>query len=145
MTHLFLPSRFPGDRIKTERLRLGYKTQGHAADKFGVTRETWSRYESGKYEMGKEVYQRFIEAGADPDFLTTGIAREIFEASISQAGLPAHMQVGQAGREAALLRHWRFLPEPLQEQVSKLAETLANLYFHSPHAKTSGESDQVRI
>jgi len=41
------------------------------------------------------------------------------------------MQPGQAGREAALLRHWRALPEPLQDQVSDLAETLANLYLRA--------------
>ena len=35
------------------------------------------------------------------------------------------------GRQAALLRHWRALPEPLQEKVSDLAETLVNLYLRT--------------
>lgn len=65
-------SRFPGDRVKSERLRIGIKSQGQAAELFGVKRETWSRYETGKIEMGQDVFRRFVSAGADSDFITTG-------------------------------------------------------------------------
>ncbi|HDT5887841.1 helix-turn-helix domain-containing protein [Aeromonas dhakensis] len=78
-------NRFPGHRIKEERVRLGIKSQSVAATRFGVERETWSRYETGKIEMGREVFQRFVDAGADPDYIVTGIRREVFEASIKKA------------------------------------------------------------
>jgi transcriptional regulator with XRE-family HTH domain len=66
-------SRFPGDRIKAERLRLGITSQAKAAERFGVERETWSRYETGKLEMGRDVYRRFLDAGADPGFILSGL------------------------------------------------------------------------
>lgn len=75
--------RFPGDRIKLERQRLK-KTQQEIADICGVSRETWSRYEAGKLEMGKDVYKKFIDANADADFLVTGIAKDVYEAMISK-------------------------------------------------------------
>ena len=118
------PNRLPGERIKIERLRLGIDTQVLAATKFGVKRETWSRYESGKLEMGKEVFRRFIKAGADADYLFTGIAKAVFEVP-AEKSMPLHMQSDVKGREAALLRHWSFLPEPLQAQVSDLVEAIA--------------------
>lgn len=65
--------RFPGDRIKEERIRLGFKSQAQAAERFGVTRETWSRYETDKLEMGQDVFSRFIDAGADAGYIVTGL------------------------------------------------------------------------
>ncbi|OIP06957.1 MAG: hypothetical protein AUK53_11795 [Betaproteobacteria bacterium CG2_30_59_46] len=68
-------NRFPGDRIKEERLRLGIKSQAAAAAKFGVERETWSRYETGKIEMGRDVFRHFVDAGADAGYIATGVRR----------------------------------------------------------------------
>jgi len=119
-------SRFPGERVKSERLRLGFKSQAQAAKTFGVERETWSRYETNKLEMGQEVFRRFVEAGADPDYIVTGHTRAEFE-KIDAGHLPAHMQNGAAGREAALLRHYRSLPEPMQNILEDTAENFATL------------------
>lgn len=86
--------RFPGERVKLERLRLK-KTQSEMAALCGVSRETWSRYESDKLEIGPKAFALFVEAGADSDFLTSGISREVFEAAIAKGGMPtAHAQPG---------------------------------------------------
>ena len=116
-----------GERIRVERKRLGL-SQAEAGQICGVARETWGKYERGVFEMGAAAFRAFVGAGADADFITTGHRAASFEA-IAAHHRPAHMQPGLAGREAALLRHWRALPEPLQDQVSDLAETLANLYL----------------
>ncbi len=63
--------RFPGDRIKAERKRL-VKTQAQISALCGVERETWSRYESDKLEIGNDVFRKFVAAGADADYLMTG-------------------------------------------------------------------------
>jgi len=68
--------RFPGARIREERLRLGFKTQAAAAARFGVKRETWSRYETGKLEMGRAICERFVNAGADFGYIVTGIREQ---------------------------------------------------------------------
>jgi transcriptional regulator with XRE-family HTH domain len=118
-----------GECIRIERKRLGL-SQAEAGQICGVARETWGKYERGVFEMGAAAFRAFVAAGADADFITTGHRTVSFESAAAQS-TPAHMQPGQAGREAALLRHWRALPEPLQEQVSDLAETLANLYLRA--------------
>lgn len=117
-----------GERIRIERKRLGL-SQAEAGRLCGVARETWGKYERGVFEMGGAAFRAFIAAGADADFITTGHRTATFEAIAAQH-MPAHMQPDQAGREAALLRHWRALPEPLQAQVSNLAETLVNLHLY---------------
>jgi len=111
-----------GARIKEERLRLGIKSQANAATRFGVERETWSRYETGKMEMGREVFQRFIEAGADPDYITTGFRREEFEASIKKADespLVSNEEV-MAGLFAALDKKSQVLVLPLVRRLREL-------------------------
>ena len=115
-----------GERIRTERKRLGL-SQADAGSVCGVTRETWGKYERGVFEMGAAAFRAFVSAGADADYITTGMRSAEFERGINQP--PAHMQSGKTGREAALLRHWNALPEALQQQVSDMAETLANLYL----------------
>jgi len=119
-------NRFPGDRVKSERLRLGFKSQAQAAKRFGVERETWSRYETNKLEMGQDVFRRFVEAGADVDYIVTGHTSTEFE-KIAAEHLPAHMQNGAEGRESALLRNYRSLPEPMQNILEDTAENFAAL------------------
>lgn len=119
----------PHERVRAERKRLGL-TQAEAAQVCGVARETWGKYERGVFELGGAAFRAFVNAGADADYITTGHSISEFE-KIAAQHAPAHMQPSQAGREAALLRHWRALPESLQEQVSDLAETLANLYLRA--------------
>lgn len=57
--------------LKEERKRLGL-TQVKAAELARVSRETWSRYESGKLMPGAEVLTAITAAGADARYILTG-------------------------------------------------------------------------
>ena len=63
-------------RIKEERKRLKL-TQAEAGALAGVTRESWSRYESGALAPGLEVMKAFAIAGADVHYILTGRYSEI--------------------------------------------------------------------
>lgn len=62
----------PFVRLKEERKRLKL-TQAAAGAVAGVTRETWSRYESGALSPGMEALEAFALAGADVQFVLTGV------------------------------------------------------------------------
>lgn len=113
--------------------QLGVPTDKEAAELLGLSDKALNaRKRRGVFPDEKllALIAKRPELKLDFDFITTGHSAASFEA-IAAHHRPAHMQPGLAGREAALLRHWRALPEPLQEQVSDLAETLANLYLRT--------------
>jgi len=58
-------------RLKDERKRLGLK-QTEMSALAGVSRETWSRYESGGIGPGVEVLVAIAAAGADVQYVLTG-------------------------------------------------------------------------
>ena len=60
-----------GNRLKEERKKLGL-TQAQAAEKCGVVREMWGKYESGQFWPNCEVIFSFISLGADVSFLFAG-------------------------------------------------------------------------
>lgn len=66
MTQTTLPS-----RLKEERKKLAL-TQQEIASKVSVTRETWSRYESGKIQPGSAVIVELVKLGVDTNYLITG-------------------------------------------------------------------------
>jgi transcriptional regulator with XRE-family HTH domain len=59
-------------RLKEERKRLGLN-QADAAEKCGIKRETWSRYETGALTPGMEVMAAIALAGADVQYILTGV------------------------------------------------------------------------
>lgn len=59
------------ERLKAARKNLGLN-QAQAAEKCGVTRDTWSRYERGLVSPGMEVLAAFAAAGADMQYILTG-------------------------------------------------------------------------
>ncbi|EOZ4918031.1 helix-turn-helix domain-containing protein [Pseudomonas aeruginosa] len=92
------------ERLRQERKRLSL-TQAQAAQKAAVTRETWSRYETGALLPGMEVLAALANAGADVHYILTG----------QRQGVPA--------------------PAPAQEQEAPLApdeRILLDNYRHSP-------------
>ncbi|MGE4504058.1 MAG: helix-turn-helix domain-containing protein [Desulfovibrionaceae bacterium] len=97
------------DRIAAERNRLGL-TQAQAAESCGVTRAMWGRYEKGKASMGMEVLIRFSDAGADPNFIVTGLRAE-----------PSDL----APHEAELLDNFRASSEEAQRCIGTTAALLA--------------------
>lgn len=64
-----------GERLRQERQRLGL-SQAQAAEKTGVTREMWGRYERGAVQVNGHVLAQFIEMGASESFLRRGISRQ---------------------------------------------------------------------
>ncbi len=72
------------DRIREERKRLGL-SQAQAAHLCGVVRETWGKYERGVFELGGAALRAFVDAGADADYVVTGLRSQAFEASIKKA------------------------------------------------------------
>ncbi|MCX7067309.1 MAG: helix-turn-helix domain-containing protein [Methylococcales bacterium] len=59
------------ERLKNARKELGLN-QAQVAEICGVSRETWSRYESGKLSPGMEVLAAMATAGADVNYILTG-------------------------------------------------------------------------
>lgn len=117
-------------RLKSQ---LKMERDQEVAEVLGLTKSAFSERKKRGSFPEKEVLalaQKRPDLGLDLDFIFTGTSASSFEAVAVQHA-PAHMQPGQDGREAALLRHWRALPEELQAQVSDLAETLANLYLRA--------------
>jgi len=60
-----------GKRLQEERKRLGL-TQQEIADKAGVRREMWSRYERGAAAPGAAVFRVLAELGMDQLYILTG-------------------------------------------------------------------------
>ncbi|MFL1449194.1 helix-turn-helix domain-containing protein [Pseudomonas tritici] len=58
-------------RLKSERKRLAL-TQAEMAERCGISREIWCRYEQGKGLPGSEVLQAFLTAGGDVNFVLSG-------------------------------------------------------------------------
>lgn len=60
-----------GIRLKEERERLGLSQQ-EAADKIGIRREMWGRYERGQASPGGDALTAFQLAGGDLIYVLTG-------------------------------------------------------------------------
>ncbi|MDO9177459.1 MAG: helix-turn-helix transcriptional regulator [Agitococcus sp.] len=60
-----------GGRLKTERMRLGFK-QNDFADKVGVTVQSQIRYESDKSSPDADYLEKVLALGGDVIFLLTG-------------------------------------------------------------------------
>jgi len=61
------------ERLKTARKDLGLN-QAEAAELCGVSREMWGKYERGIAVPGGEVLFAFAAAGADVQYILTGIS-----------------------------------------------------------------------
>ena len=59
-------------RVKSERIKLSLN-QAQAGDLCGVSREMWGKYERGDAVPGGEVLFAFAAAGADIQYILTGI------------------------------------------------------------------------
>lgn len=64
------------ERLKAERKRLGLNQAG-AAEQCGVSREIWGRYERGLAVPGGEVLFSFANAGADVQYILTGVRSSV--------------------------------------------------------------------
>ena len=83
-----------GFRIVEERKKLGL-TQEKVAEKCGVSRKQWIRYEKDEQKLDGEVLKRFIALGADGAYILGGVRggteheRKQFNAMLNTANLVA--------------------------------------------------------
>ncbi|MFZ1327029.1 MAG: helix-turn-helix transcriptional regulator [Candidatus Contendobacter sp.] len=95
-------------RIREERERLNL-SQAQIAEKCGVSREIWGRYERGQAVPGGEVLFALAMAGADVQYIITG--------QRSNAALPQ--------REAALLDNYRHTDDRGKRVIEQTAFVVA--------------------
>lgn len=95
-------------RLREERERLGL-SQAEMAEKCGVSREIWGKYERGRAVPGGEVLFAFAQAGADILYVITG----------TRAGGPLPR------REVALVENYRQSDERGKRLIEQLASAAA--------------------
>ncbi|KAA6195493.1 helix-turn-helix transcriptional regulator [Pseudomonas lactis] len=127
---IFVTDRSPFLRLKEERKRLKL-TQAAAGAVAGVTRETWSRYEAGAVAPGMEALEAFALAGADVQYVLTGL----------RGSLPP------STRERLFLDQFRRSPEERQDEALRVllgaqAPTSAQHTFQSVGQYIHGSVNQ---
>ena len=92
------------ERIKSERIRLGLK-QAEASELCGVSRVMWGKYERAEAVPGGQVLLSFAAAGADVQYILTGI-RSATAINPEVIACPTLTR-----REAALLDNYRHIAD----------------------------------
>ena len=87
--------------LKEERKRLNL-TQAEVASIVGVNRETWSRYESNKLMPGTEVLAAIAAAGADVQYILTGVRGSVALTPDEKLLLERYRSAARAGKDAIL-------------------------------------------
>lgn len=87
--------------LKEERKRLNL-TQAEVASIVGVNRETWSRYESNKLMPGTEVLAAIAAAGADVQYILTGVRGSVALTPDEKLLLERYRSAAKAGKDAIL-------------------------------------------
>lgn len=118
--------------LKEERKRLNL-TQAEVALSAGVSRETWSRYESNKLMPGTEVLAAIAVTGFDVQYLLTGIRSSAALAPDEKLLLERYRSATKAGKEAIL---GAALGQKVFEQkysggVGQVVESIKSDVFHS--------------
>lgn len=89
------------DRLKETRKNMGL-SQAAIAEICGVKRETWSRYESGSMSPGMEVLTAIAVAGADVQYILTGVRSSVALVPDERLLLERYRTSPQELRDAAL-------------------------------------------
>lgn len=117
------------ERIKEERKRLRL-TQQQVANSASVTRETWSRYESGKISPGTDVWIALAKAGADINYIITGeriiieAFDEILSDSVAENQGSYDVDLKLTKRELALISYFRKVNEETKQSIENVAKLL---------------------
>ncbi|RAX07648.1 helix-turn-helix domain-containing protein [Photorhabdus bodei] len=113
-------------RLKKERKRLSLK-QDEAAQMCGVSREMWSKYERGVAVPGGDVWVAFALAGANVQFILTGISSS---------------NVVLSPDESELVQYYRQAPLALKvAAVAALQSGLSNV--SSTKQKITGNGNRI--
>lgn len=122
-------------RLAQERKRLGL-TQRDAAERCGVRREMWGRYERGDAQPTVSVLEHFCALGASPDMLLKGALPESSPVAV----------LDEIAAQLGLSNHWQAL-EPIGERLEQeRKEELLEMYGQARRAHSGGVrgSDMVR-
>lgn len=90
-----------GDFLKNERKRLRLN-QAEVAEKCGVSREIWGRYERGLTAPGGEVLHAFAQLGADMQYVFTGVRSSLSLTAMERLFLDKLRQSTSAQQDNAL-------------------------------------------
>lgn len=104
-------------RLKEERKRLGMSQQS-AAETCDVSREMWGKYERGQSVPGGEVLFAFAAAGADVQYILTGVRTGTAEPQARFALTP---------RKQKLLDLIEMLDEKGQEEIQEELEKIKRM------------------
>lgn len=102
-----------GERLKEERVRLGYN-QGDFAAIAGVAKTSQFNYEKGERSPDAAYLAAIAEKGADVLYIVTGERKPLPTDSINAA-------------EADLLKHYRQLPHEDQSHTQRMVTALAEM------------------
>lgn len=91
-----------GARLEDERKRIGFKTQKASGDACGVSREMWGKYERGTALPGGDVFLAFATAGADVQYILTGVRSSNALAADEELLLERYRNSPQVIKSAAL-------------------------------------------
>lgn len=104
-------------RIKEERKRLGL-TQQQAAERCGIRRQQWIRYEKGTSEFDGEPLRKFGEAGARVAYILTGES--------SNVRLIGQFQEQPSSQTKELLALFNGMPPERQKLLLETAKVFAS-------------------
>jgi transcriptional regulator with XRE-family HTH domain len=113
-----------GLRIADERDRLGWQTQEEAGMNCGVTREMWGKYERGANEMGKRSLDKFVSAGADLDYLLTGVRKKRIEVGHTTVDFGGHSLLETNDDEQVLIKAYRLAQKNAQQAMLGICRML---------------------
>lgn len=91
-----------GGFLKDERKRLKL-SQAEAAEKCGVSREIWGKYERGVTMPGSEALYAFAHSGADMQYVFTGIRSSLTLSATERLFLERFRVAPKALQDEALL------------------------------------------
>ncbi len=114
-------------RLHSERQRLAL-TQDEFADAGGVSKRAYCNYENGSRDCGAEFLALVAMAGADVQFILTGISSANLSAVTCQSAVDGAESVVDASlsvRASVLLTDYERCTEPMKDAIDRTVRALA--------------------
>ena len=125
MSTLIGPNELIGQRLRSERKRIGLDQDGFA-EIGGVKRRALSNYENGARSPDAEFLSAIAVTGVDLQYILTGIRSDNLEAAMAALGGEgeAPPSVPNGAEVKRLLECWGRLPEGIRTRMVALIEAL---------------------
>jgi transcriptional regulator with XRE-family HTH domain len=111
-----------GERLKEERERLGLG-QKQVTELTGASKKTQYNYENGVSAPDGEFLAALAAAGADVQYILTGVRSSGAPAVPKPAEAPA-TEAELSQREKVLVAKWRMLPAAEQDDIEEIVEKI---------------------